>query len=80
MIKAKRFIKYRDGRLENNHAKSIAVYNRTMGGFDRMDQNFGAYMINKWWSPLVYFCVNQDVKQCVSSIPFITIITRTQSS
>lgn len=45
-----------------NQPNSIAVYNRTMGGGDQMDQNIDAYVINfhtkKEWRPLFRFGVN----------------------
>ena len=54
--KANRYIKERRGRVEINQPNAIAVYNKTMGGVDRMDQNISAYIINirnkKSWCPL----------------------------
>ena len=44
--KANRYIKERGGRVEINQTNAIAVYNKVMGGVDRMDQNSRAYMIN----------------------------------
>ena len=48
-----------------NNNESVSVYNKAMGGVDRMDQNIGAYMINirskKWWRPLFRFCVDLAV-------------------
>ena len=56
MKKKRRYIKDKGGRVEIDQPNSISVYNKTMGGVDRMDQNIGAYMINirskKWWWPL----------------------------
>ena len=53
MKRARRYIKDKGGRVEIDQPNSISVYNKTMGGVDRMDQNMGAYMINirskKWW-------------------------------
>ena len=50
MKRAHRYIKEKGGRVEIDQPNSISVYNKTMGGIDRMDQNIGAYMINKkWW-------------------------------
>lgn len=50
--KANRYIKERGGGVEMNEPNAIAVYNQTIGGVDRMDQNISAYMINirnkKW--------------------------------
>ena len=40
----------------------INVYNRYMGGVDRMDQNISCYMVHlrskKWWWPLFRFCID----------------------
>ena len=59
MKRACRYIKDKGGRVEIDQPNSISVYNKTMGGVDRMDQNIGAYMINirrkKWWWPLFRF-------------------------
>ena len=63
--KANRYIKERRGRVEINQPNAIAVYNKTMGGVDRMDQNISAYMINirnkKSWCPLFWFCIDLAV-------------------
>ena len=52
MKRARRYIKDKGGRVEIDQPSSISVYNKTMGGVDRMDQKIGAYMINirskKW--------------------------------
>ncbi|GFR74833.1 PiggyBac transposable element-derived protein 3 [Elysia marginata] len=44
----------------------INVYNSTMGGVDRADQNIGAYRIQirtkKWWWPLFAFYVDASVQ------------------
>ena len=65
MKRARRYIKDKGGRVEIDQPNSISVYNKTMGGVDRMDQNIGAYMINirskKWWWPLSRFCVDLAV-------------------
>ena len=65
MKRARRYIKDKGGRVEIDQPNSISVYNKTMGGVDRMDQNIGAYMINirskKWWWPLFRFCVDLAV-------------------
>ena len=54
------YIKDQGGRVETDQPNAISFYNKTMGGFDRMDQNIGTYMINirnkKWWWPLFRFC------------------------
>ena len=65
MKRARRYIKDKSGRVEIDQPNSISVYNKTMGGVNRMDQNIGAYMINirskKWWWPLFRFCVDLAV-------------------
>ena len=65
MKRAPRYIKDKGGRVEIDQPDFISVYNKTMGGVDRMDQNIGAYMINirskKWWWPLFRFCVDLAV-------------------
>ena len=65
MKRARRYIKDKGGRVEIDQPNSISVYNKTMGGVDRMDQNTGAYMIkihsNKCWWPLFRFCVDLAV-------------------
>ena len=65
MKRARRYIKDKGGRVEIDQPNSISVYNKTMGGVDRMNKNIGAYMINirskKWWWPLFRFCVHLAV-------------------
>ena len=65
MKRACRYIKDKGGRVEIDQPNSISVYNKTIGGVDRMDQNIGAYIINirskKWWWPLFRFCVDLAV-------------------
>ena len=46
MKRARHYIKDKGGRVEIDQPNSISVYNKTMSGVDRMDQNIGAYMIN----------------------------------
>ena len=40
----------------------LNVYNKYMGGVDRIDQNISCYMVNlrskKWWWPLFQFCID----------------------
>ena len=66
MKRARRYIKDKGGRVETDQPNPISVYNKTMGGVDRMDQSIGAYIINirskKWWWPLFRFCVDLAVK------------------
>ena len=49
-------------RIDIPQPKVVHVYNRYMGGVDRLDQNLAAYMINlrskKWWWPLFRFCID----------------------
>ena len=63
--KAKRYIKDKGGRVDIDQPNSIAEYNKTMVGVDRMDQNISYYMISirnkKWWWPLFYFCIDLAV-------------------
>ena len=63
--KANHYIKERGGKVEINQPNAVAVYNKTMGEVDRMDQNISAYMINirnkKWWWPLFQFCIDLAV-------------------
>ena len=65
MKRARHYNKGKHGRVEIDQPNSISVYNKTMGGVDRMDQNTGAYMINigskKWWWPLFRFRVDLAV-------------------
>ena len=63
--KANRYIKERGGRVETNQLNAIAVYNKTMEGVNRMDQNISAYMINirnkKWWCIVLRSCIDLAV-------------------
>ena len=65
MKRVRRYIKDKGSRVEIDQLNSISVYNKTVGGVDRMDQNIGAYMINirskKWWWPLFRFGVDLAV-------------------
>ena len=65
MKRARCYIKNQGSRVEIDHPNAISVYNKIIGGVDRMDQNFGAYMINicnkKLWWPLFQFCVDLAV-------------------
>jgi len=60
--KAKRYSRKEKKRIDIKQPKVINIYNRYMGGVDRLDQNISAYMINlrskKWWWPLFRFCVD----------------------
>ena len=70
-----------------NDNESISVYNKAMGGVDRMDQNIGAYMINirskKWWWPLFRFCVDLAVNNALTyavTLSFTATPTRRKTS
>ena len=51
--KAHRYVKAQNGRAEIDQPQSIFLYNKGMGGVDRLDQNISSYMIGhrskKWW-------------------------------
>ena len=60
--KVKRYSKNAKKQIEIEQPKVVSVYNRNMGGVDRLDQNLAAYIINlrskKWWWPLFCFCID----------------------
>ncbi|CAB4067154.1 unnamed protein product [Lepeophtheirus salmonis] len=60
MKRASRYMKDNGGRVYRDQPNDISVYNRHMGGVDKLDQNISNYMINlrnkKWWWPLFCFC------------------------
>ena len=60
--KVKRYSQEAKKRIDIPQPKVVHVYNRYMGGVDRLDQNLAAYMINlrskKWWWPLFRFCID----------------------
>ncbi|XP_040565535.1 piggyBac transposable element-derived protein 3-like [Lepeophtheirus salmonis] len=60
MKRASRYIKDKGGRVYIDQPNSISVYDKHMGGVDRLHQNISSYMINlrykKWWWPLFRFC------------------------
>ncbi|XP_040567960.1 piggyBac transposable element-derived protein 3-like [Lepeophtheirus salmonis] len=62
MKRASRYIKDKDRRVYIDPTNAISVYNRHMGGVDRLDQNICNYKINlrnkKWWLPLFRYCVD----------------------
>ena len=84
MKRAHHYIKDKGGRVEIDQPNSISVYNKTMGGVDRMDQNIGAYIINirskKWWWPLFRFCVDLAVNNAFSTLSFTTTPTRRKTT
>ena len=59
--KVKRYSQEAKKRIDIPQPKVVHVYNRYMGGVDRLDQNLAVYMINlrskKWWWPLFRFCI-----------------------
>lgn len=61
-MKVNRLSKSQTKHIEVGQPYLINVYNRNMGGVDRMDQNLAAYMINhrskKWWWPMFRFCID----------------------
>ena len=65
----KRFCKKERKPVEINQPNNINVYNQSMGGVDRMDQNIAAYMINlcskKWWWSLFRFVVDVFVNNAL---------------
>ena len=73
MKRARRCIKDKGGRVEIDQPNSVSVYNKTIGGVDRMDQNIGAYMVNisskKWWWPFFDFLLI-----LLSTMPFNFIV------
>ena len=63
--KAHRYVKAQNGRAEIDQPQSIFLYNKGMGGVDRLDQNISSYMIShrskKWWWPVFRFCLDLSV-------------------
>ena len=63
--KAHRYVKAQNGRAEIDQPQSIFLYNKGMGGVDRLDQNISSYMIGhrskKWWWPDFRFCLALSV-------------------
>ena len=63
--KAHRYVKAQNGRAEIDQPQSIFLYNKGMGGVDRLDQNISSYMIGhrskKWWWPVFRFCLDLSV-------------------
>ena len=63
--KAHRYDKAQNGRAEIDQPQSIFLYNKSMGGVDRLDQNISSYMIGyrskKWWWPVFRFCLDLSV-------------------
>ena len=63
--KAHRYVKAQNGRAEIDQSQSIFLYNKGMGGVDRLDQNISSYMIGylskKWWWLDFRFCLDLSV-------------------
>ena len=63
--KAHVYVKAQKGRAETDQSQSIFLYNKGMGGVDRLDQNISSYMIGhrskKWWWPVFRFCLDLSV-------------------
>ena len=63
--KAHHYVKAQNGRAEINQSQSIFLYNKGMGGVDRLDQNISSQMIGhqnkKWWWPVFCFCLDLSV-------------------
>ena len=61
--KAHRYVKAQNGWAEIHQSQSIFIYNKGMGGVDRLDQNISSYMIGyhskKWWWSVSRFCIYQ---------------------
>ena len=60
--KAHRYVKAQNGRAEIDQPQSIFLYNKGMGGVDRLNQNISSYIIGhrnkKWWWPVFRFCLD----------------------
>ena len=60
-----RYVKAPNSRAEIDQLQSIFLYNKSMGGVDRLDQNINSYMIGhpskKWWCPVFHFCLDLSV-------------------
>ena len=63
--KAHCYVKAQNGRTEIDQPQSIFLYNKGMGGVDRVDKNISSYMIglrsNKLWWPVFCFCLDLSV-------------------
>ena len=57
--------KSQNRRAEIDQPQSIFLYNKGMGGVDRLDQNISSCMIGhrskKWWWPVFRFCLDLSV-------------------
>ena len=63
--KAHRYVKAQNGRAEIDQPQSIFLYNKGIGGADRLDKNISSYMMGqrskKWWWPVFRFCLDLSV-------------------
>ena len=63
--KAHVYVKAQKGRAEIDQPQSIFLYNKGMGGVDRLNQNISSYIIGhrskKWWWPVFHFCLDLPV-------------------
>ena len=63
--KAHHYVRAQNGRAEIDQPQSIFLYNKGMGGVDRLDQNISSYMIGhrskNWWWPFFHFCLDLSV-------------------
>ena len=64
--KAHHYVKAQNSRAETDQPQSIFLYNKGIGGVDRLDQNIRSYMTShlskKWWWPVFRFCLDLPVK------------------
>ena len=65
MQHVKRFCHSAKKKVDIEQPNIIREYNKSMRGFDRMDQKIAAYLINlrskKWWWPLFCFVIDVSV-------------------
>ena len=64
---ASRWSRKEGRRIRIQQPNLIRMYNQTMGGVDRMDQNVGKYRISirskKWWWPIFAYCIDLTIQQ-----------------
>ena len=60
--KAHVYVKAQNGRAKIDQPQNIFLYNKGMGGVDRLNQNISSYIIGhrnkKWWWPVFRFCLD----------------------
>ena len=63
--KAHHYVQAQIGRTEIDQPQSIFLYNKSMEGVDRLDQNISSSIIGhrskKWWWPVFRFCLDLSV-------------------